>query len=136
MPTYIYILCNKTYFVIFPEVAIVRWSRKYWQKDKGRIFRNVRGCNIFSGVCRVNGQFFNTILWSYSDICIFCSANQYIVSKKQLVGSAHEVSPDSSKIVLDEMSHLSPLPPGRTTSKTPLIQTHQKQLQCVSFPQF
>ena len=31
------------------------------------------------------------VLQTYSKICIFCSAIQYIVSKKQPVGSAHEM---------------------------------------------
>ena len=39
---------------------------------------------------------------TYSEICLFCSAIQYIVSKKQPVGSAHEVLAESSKTVFDE----------------------------------
>ena len=42
------------------------------------------------------------VLQVNSEICIFCSAIQYIVSKKQRAGSVHEVSVDSSEIVFDE----------------------------------
>ena len=38
-------------------------------------------------------------LQAYSEICIFCSAIQYIVSKKQPVGSAHEVFDEPHFIV-------------------------------------
>ena len=84
------------------------------------------------------------VLQTYSEICIFCSAIQYIVSKKQPVGSAHEVLAESLETVFDEahfivnlhdflqplalsrhtspqVSHLSPIPPSRITSKTPLL---------------
>ena len=55
--TYRYIYCsywsNTTYLVTFPEMTIVRCSRrsiflKIWRKDNRRIFINVRDCNIFS----------------------------------------------------------------------------------------
>ena len=107
MPVYIYILYAIQHILyisrsghceVLKEILVF----KVWQKDKGRIIRHVRGCNIFQGFARVNGQFFETILQTYSDVCIFCSAIQYIVSKKQPVGSAHEVSADSSEIVFDE----------------------------------
>ena len=39
---------------------------------------------------------------TYSEICIFCSAIQCIVSKKQLMTRAHEVSTDSLETVFDE----------------------------------
>ena len=42
------------------------------------------------------------VLQTYSEICLFCSAIQYIVSKKQLVGSVHKELAESSKIVFDE----------------------------------
>ena len=42
------------------------------------------------------------VLRTYSEICLFCSAIQYIVSKKQSVGSAHEVLVESSETVFDE----------------------------------
>ena len=42
------------------------------------------------------------VLQTYSEICLFCSAIQYVVSKKQPVGSAHEVLAESSKTVFDE----------------------------------
>ena len=42
------------------------------------------------------------VLWTYSEICLFCSAIQYIVSKKQPVGSAHEVLTESSETAFDE----------------------------------
>ena len=42
------------------------------------------------------------VLLAYSEICLFCSAIQYIVSKKQPVGSAHEVLAESSETVIDE----------------------------------
>ena len=32
------------------------------------------------------------VLQTYSELCIFSSAIQYIVSKKQPVGSAHEIN--------------------------------------------
>ena len=84
------------------------------------------------------------VLQTYSEICIFCSAIQYIVSKKQPVGSAHEVLAESLETVFDEAhfivnlhNFLQPLtlpkhtfppsepfvphPPGRTTPKTFLL---------------
>ena len=42
------------------------------------------------------------ILQIYSEICIFCSAIQYVVSKKQPVGSAHEVLAEFLETVFDE----------------------------------
>ena len=42
------------------------------------------------------------VLQTYSEICIFCSAIQYIVSKKQPVGSAHEVLAESLETAFDE----------------------------------
>ena len=43
------------------------------------------------------------VLQTYSEICLFCSAIQYIVSKKQPVGGAHEVlAESSSETVFDE----------------------------------
>ena len=84
------------------------------------------------------------VLHTYSEICIFCSAIQYIVSKKQPVVSAHEVLAESLETVFDEahlivnlhdflqplalptptspqVIPLFPILPGRTTSKTPLL---------------
>ena len=86
---------------------------------------------------------------------LFCSATQYIVSKKQPVGSAHEVLAESLDTVFDgeahfivnlhnflqplalpdtpfpQMSHFSTIPPGRTTSKTPLLYTSETALVCI-----
>ena len=42
------------------------------------------------------------VLQIYSEICLFCSAIQYIVSKKQPVASTHEVLAESSETVFDE----------------------------------
>ena len=42
------------------------------------------------------------VLRTYSEICLICSAIQYIVSKKQPVGSAHEVLAESSETFFDE----------------------------------
>ena len=62
------------------------------------------------------------VLQTYSEICLFCSAIQYVVSKKQPVGSAHEVLAESSKTVFDEAhfivnwhSFLQPLALSRLT---------------------
>ena len=83
------------------------------------------------------------VLQTYSEMCIFCSVIQYIVSKKQPVGSAHEVLAESLETIfhgayfpVNLHSFLQPLPlprqtfppselfvphpPARTTSKTPL----------------
>ena len=60
-------------------------SRKYWQKDKSSL---------------------RQVLQTYSAICLFCSAIQYIVSKKQPVGSAHEVLAESSETGFDEAHFL------------------------------
>ena len=111
MPICIYILCNTTYFVTFPKVAIGRCSRKYLLLKCGRKIRaeflEMLEVAIFSqGFARVNGQFFETILQTYSEICISCRAIQYILSNKQPVGSSHEVSADSSKIVYDEANFI------------------------------
>ena len=85
------------------------------------------------------------VLQTYSEICIFCSAIQYIVSKKQsAVRSAHEVLAESLETAFDEAHFIVnlhnffqslalprhtfpssepfvPHPPGRTTSKTALL---------------
>ena len=45
---------------------------------------------------------FRKVLQTYSEIYIFCIVIQYIESKKQLVGSVHEVLVESLKIVFDE----------------------------------
>ena len=46
-------------------------------------------------------SYLRQVLQTYAEICIFCSAMQYIVSKKQPVGSAHEVLVESSETVFD-----------------------------------
>ena len=45
---------------------------------------------------------FRQVLQTYSEICIFFSAIQCIVSKKQPVGSVHEVLAGSLEIAFDE----------------------------------
>ena len=95
MYRYIYIYCsywsNTTYLVTFPEMTIVRCSRRYlffkiWRKDNRRIFRNVRGCNIFfRGFPVLMASSLRPVLQTHLEICIFCSAIQYIKSKKQPV---------------------------------------------------
>ena len=47
-------------------------------------------------------SFLRQVFETSSETCIFCSAIQYIVSKKQSVGSAHEVLAESLKTVFDE----------------------------------
>ena len=46
---------------------------------------------------------FRKVLQTYSEIYIFCIVIQYIESKKQLVGSVHEVLVESLEIVFDEV---------------------------------
>ena len=133
--------------------------KKIWQKDKGKFFRNVRACNIFQRFPRVNGQFFQTsfagifrnIFFLQCDsIQLQCPRNsQWEVHMKcwqnlwklslmmklilQLICIISSNPQPSPCTPFPQVSHLSP---GRTTSKTPLLQTHHKQSQCVSFPQF
>ena len=45
---------------------------------------------------------FRQVLQTYPEICNFCSAIQYKASKKQPVGSVHELSADSSETVFDK----------------------------------
>ena len=45
---------------------------------------------------------FRKVLQTYSEIYILCIVIQYIESKKQLVGSVHEVLVESLEIVFDE----------------------------------
>ena len=95
MPICIYILCNTACFVTFPEVAIVRCSRKclflkYCRKMRAEFLEMLMASSL--------RQFLQT----YSEVCIFCSAIQHIVSKKQQVGTAHEMSADSLEIVFDQ----------------------------------
>ena len=102
MPIYIYILCTTTYFVTFPEVSIEKCSGKYLflkyrRKVRAGFLEILETAIFFHGFAHVNGWFFKTLLQTYSEICIFCSSIQYIVSKKQAVGSAHELSTDSSE---------------------------------------
>ena len=42
------------------------------------------------------------VLQTYSEICIFCSVIQYMVSKKQPMGSAHEVLAESLETAFDK----------------------------------
>ena len=115
MPIYIYILCNTTYCVTFSEVSIEKCSGKYLflkyrRKVRAGFLEMLETAIFFQGFAHVNGWFFNTILQTHSEICIFCSSIQYMVPKKQPAGSAHEVSADSSEIIFDEahQTHLSP----------------------------
>ena len=48
---------------------------------------------------------FRQVLQTYSEICLFCSVIQYIVSKKQPVRSAHEVLAESLKTVFNDEAH-------------------------------
>ena len=83
--------CNTTYFATFPEVTIVRCSKKYLFLKYDRKIRAE-----FLEMLE-DAMYFQT----YAEICIFCSAMQYIVSKKQPVGSAYEVLVESSETVFD-----------------------------------
>ena len=49
---------------------------------------------------------FRQVLQIYSEICLFCSATQYIVSKRQSVGSAYEVLAESLETVVDVEAHI------------------------------
>ena len=116
---------------------------------------------FFQGFPCVNGQFFQTSFAEIFRNMLFLQCDfQYIVSKNQPVGSAHEVLAESLKTVYHDEAHfivnlhnfLHPYPsldtpfptnepflqhsPGRTTSKTLPLQTHQKKPQCIYFPQF
>ena len=94
---------------------------------------------FFKGLPISMASSFRQFLQTYSGISIFCSAVQYVVSKKQPVVSALEVLAESFETVFDDEAHfiinlhnflqplalprqnepfLSPIPPGRTTSKT------------------
>ena len=74
-----------------------------YKKDNSRFFRNVRGCNtFFKGFPVLMVSSLRQVLQIYSERCIFCSAVQYIVSRKQPVGSAHEVLAESLETVFDE----------------------------------
>ena len=113
---------------------------------------------FFQGFARVNGQFFKT---SFADIfrnmhflqfnkqCprnsqwevhMKCQRTLQKLSLMKLISQLICIvffNPQHSPVTpFPQVSHLSPIPPGRTTSKTPLLQTHQKQPQCVSFLQF
>ena len=85
----------------------MRCSRKYLflkydRKIRAEFLELLEGAIVSHGFPTVNGQFFKTILQTYSEICILFRAIQFIVSKKQPVGSAHEVPVDSSEIAFDE----------------------------------
>ena len=109
MPIYVCVLSNATYFVTFPDVAIVRCSRKYlflkYGKKIGAEFLEILEVAIFfQGFARITGQFlfFKT---SFADIfrnIHFFVVRFYMQSKKQSVGSAHEVSTDSSERVFED----------------------------------
>ena len=60
MPIYIYILCSATYFVTFPEVAIVRCSGKYLflkyrREIRAKFLEMLVAAIFFQGFSRVNG---------------------------------------------------------------------------------
>ena len=99
------------------------------------------------------------VLQTYSEICIFCSAIQYTVSKKQPVGRAHEVLAESLEIVFNDEAHFTvnlhnflqhlalprhsfppnepflPLPPRQNNSQnsSPLC-TSETALKCIFSP--
>ena len=57
---------------------------------------------FFQGFPVLMASSLRQVLQTYSEICIFCSAIQYIVSKKQPVRSAHEALVESLETVFDE----------------------------------
>ena len=151
---YIFILCNTTYFVTFPEVAIEVPQEiivfEICQKDKGRFFRNVRGCNIFFKglptlmasslrqfwrhiqkyaffVVRLNIQYSRNSQWEVR-MTVFDEVHLQLIC---IVSSSPYPSPSTP---FPQMSRLSPIPLCRTASKTPGVYLFQPW--CVSFPQF
>ena len=151
MPIYFYILCNTPYFVLFPEVVIVSCSGRYIQKGEGRVFRNVRGCNIFQGFARVNCQFNFTDIFRNMHFFVLrfntqCPRNsQWEVHMKrwwtlqklslmklllQLIFIVSSKPWSSPGTPFPQVSHLSPILTGRTTSKTALL-TSKTALLCV-----
>ena len=70
---------------------------KYRREIRAKFLEMLEAAIFFQGFSRVNGKFFKAILQMCSEICIFCSAIQYILPKKQPVESAHKVSADSSE---------------------------------------
>ena len=68
---------------------------KIWQKYEAAVF--------FQGFAHVNGQFFKTRFADiFRNIIFLQFSSIYKGSKKQPVGSAHEVLTDSSEIAFDE----------------------------------
>ena len=60
---------------------------------------------FFKGFPMSMGSSFRQVLQTYSEICIFCSAIQYIVSKKQRVGIAYGVLAESLETVFDDEAY-------------------------------
>ena len=83
MTIYIYVLCNTTYFLTFPEVAIVRCSRKYLFLKYGR---KMRLQYFFRGLPMLMASSLRQVLQTYSEIQFFCSAIQYIKGPKTASG--------------------------------------------------
>ena len=95
------------HFVTFPEVVIVMCSRKYLFLKYGRKIRAeclemLEAAVFFRGLPVLMASSLRQLLQTYSEICNFCSAIRHIVSKKQPVRSAHEVSVDSSETFFDK----------------------------------
>ena len=167
MPIYVCVLSNATYFVTFPDVAIVRCSRKYLflkfsKKIRAEFLEILEVAIFFQGFARITGQFlfFKT---SFADIFrnihffvvrfyMQCQRNSQweelmkcrrtlqkeslrtlILQLIRMVSSNPQPSPG---IPFPEVGHLSPIPTGRKTSKTSLLQANLKQPQCESCPQF
>ena len=91
-------------------MTIVRCSRKYLFSKYGRKIRAkflemLEAATFFRGFPMLMAGSLRQVLRTYSEICLFCSAIQYVMSKKQPVGSAHEVLAESSETVFDE-AHL------------------------------
>ena len=75
MPIYIYILSNTKYFVTFPEVAIVRCSRKYLFFKYGRNIRAkflgmLESAIFFRSLPVLMVSSLRQVLQTYSEICI------------------------------------------------------------------
>ena len=88
-------------------MTIVRCSRKYLflkygRKIRAKFLEMLQAAIFFSGFPVLMAGSLRQVLRTYSGICLFCRAIQYMVSQKQPVGSAHEVLAKSSETVFDE----------------------------------
>ena len=88
---------------------------------------------LFKGFPKSMVSSFRQVLKTYSEICTFCSAIQYKLSKKQPVESAHGVLAECLETVFDDETYFIV---NFHNLLQPLALPRHPLSPCASFPQF